>query len=356
MAARPARVRLSARPRHAAVHALFPRRRLAARPARQRGDAAWRDLRRGAPARRSRARSGRWHSTPACTAAFATSDCSVAPLARYLGNPGLLPSHKLVATAAMASRPALQAGDDADADRRTARRRRRVPLHRLRPLHPPLPRGARPRRPVDGRARRPRRRRPSGSRRSGCRHGRRWRGPRPWRRGPGQPPLAGPDAVSAPLSADRRTFSRCVQCQTCTNVCPVVAHGIDCERWRRPDAAAGDEPAAPRPARPHAGFADGLGLRHLLPVPGELPGGRARDRHHVRTARAGGASGWGRPPRQGGRHEVRAVPGLRDPVAAAGLRDVDARRARATSASRWSTSRSAAAAIRPATSAAMALS
>jgi len=35
-------------------------------------------------------------------------------------------------------------------------------------------------------------------------------------------------AVAAgPLSADRRTFSACVQCQTCTNVCPVVAHGGD---------------------------------------------------------------------------------------------------------------------------------
>jgi heterodisulfide reductase subunit C len=45
---------------------------------------------------------------------------------------------------------------------------------------------------------------------------------------PGQPPRAGPDAALAPLSADRRTFSRCVQCQTCTNVCPVVAHGIGC--------------------------------------------------------------------------------------------------------------------------------
>jgi heterodisulfide reductase subunit C len=37
------------------------------------------------------------------------------------------------------------------------------------------------------------------------------------------------DPSYAPLSADRRTFARCVQCQTCTNVCPVVAHSVDAE-------------------------------------------------------------------------------------------------------------------------------
>ena len=31
--------------------------------------------------------------------------------------------------------------------------------------------------------------------------------------------------ASSPLSARRETYSACVQCQTCTNVCPVVAHG-----------------------------------------------------------------------------------------------------------------------------------
>ena len=36
-----------------------------------------------------------------------------------------------------------------------------------------------------------------------------------------------PDALDAPLSANRASFSRCVQCQTCTNVCPVVAHSTD---------------------------------------------------------------------------------------------------------------------------------
>jgi heterodisulfide reductase subunit C len=38
---------------------------------------------------------------------------------------------------------------------------------------------------------------------------------------------AGVDASRAPLTFDRRSFSRCVQCQTCTNVCPVVAHAMD---------------------------------------------------------------------------------------------------------------------------------
>ncbi|HEY3352199.1 MAG TPA: 4Fe-4S dicluster domain-containing protein [Polyangia bacterium] len=36
-------------------------------------------------------------------------------------------------------------------------------------------------------------------------------------------PAARPLATTA-LTTDRRTFSPCVQCQTCTNVCPVVAH------------------------------------------------------------------------------------------------------------------------------------
>ena len=36
-----------------------------------------------------------------------------------------------------------------------------------------------------------------------------------------------PDALDAPLCANRSSFSRCVQCQTCTNVCPVVAHSTD---------------------------------------------------------------------------------------------------------------------------------
>jgi heterodisulfide reductase subunit C len=50
------------------------------------------------------------------------------------------------------------------------------------------------------------------------------------------PPVAEPrgeDGHPALLTGDRRTFAPCVQCQTCTNVCPVVAcsmgdeHGVD---------------------------------------------------------------------------------------------------------------------------------
>jgi heterodisulfide reductase subunit C/nitrate reductase gamma subunit len=37
-------------------------------------------------------------------------------------------------------------------------------------------------------------------------------------------PAATPPPRYTSLTADRHTFSSCVQCQTCTNVCPVVAH------------------------------------------------------------------------------------------------------------------------------------
>ena len=184
VAARPARIRLSAWPRHAAVHALFPRRRLAARPARQRGDAAWQDLRRGAPVRRSRVAAGAGtrrlramrHLRPGLLGG------SLGALPRQSGPAALAQAH---CHRCDGQRPAVAVRRRCQWDRRIARRRRRFPLHRLRPLHPPLPRGARPRGPVDGRARRPRRRRPSGSRPNGCRHGRRWRGPRTWRQVPG---------------------------------------------------------------------------------------------------------------------------------------------------------------------------
>ena len=38
------------------------------------------------------------------------------------------------------------------------------------------------------------------------------------------PPAGSPPPRYTSLTADRHTFSPCVQCQTCTNVCPVVAH------------------------------------------------------------------------------------------------------------------------------------
>jgi heterodisulfide reductase subunit C/nitrate reductase gamma subunit len=148
-------------------------------------------------------------------------DCSVAPLARLFDNRYLLPSHKLVATGAMArGRSGFEPGTLAlelaaegaaqctDCGRCTARcpvgldladlwRAGRgdlavaglaTPALRLQ-AHPELAL-------VDA----------------------------------GEPdcPSPGPtceEAALAPLATDRRGFSRCVQCQTCTNVCPVVAHG-----------------------------------------------------------------------------------------------------------------------------------
>ena len=38
------------------------------------------------------------------------------------------------------------------------------------------------------------------------------------------PPAGSPPPRYTSLTADRHTFSPCMQCQTCTNVCPVVAH------------------------------------------------------------------------------------------------------------------------------------
>ena len=120
------------------------------------------DLRRAAPARRSRLAAGAGtrrlramrHLRPGLLG----------------GTPGALPRQPGPAAIAQAhchrcdgQRPAAAGRRRRPRDRRIAGRRRRVPLHRLRPLHPPLPRGARPRGPVDGRARRPRRRRPSGT-------------------------------------------------------------------------------------------------------------------------------------------------------------------------------------------------
>ena len=152
--------------------------------------------------------------------------CSVAPLARYLGNPGLLPSHKLIATAALASgrllRPgheydALRAADGAflctDCGRCTTRCPVGLDLEDLWEAG----RG-------DLTA-------------AGLPAPAQWVQARPalaWAEslepGTAQHSFSDPDASCAPLSADRRTFSRCVQCQTCTNVCPVVAHSNDTDR------------------------------------------------------------------------------------------------------------------------------
>ncbi len=151
--------------------------------------------------------------------------CSVALLARYLGNPDLLPSHKLIATGALAKGRLLRSGEEehalraaegaflcTDCGRCTSRCPVGLDLEDLwqagrgdlavAGLAPPA----------------------------------QWVQARPalaWAESleavPRQHGLAAPDAAFAPLSADRRSFSRCVQCQTCTNVCPVVAHSTDAE-------------------------------------------------------------------------------------------------------------------------------
>ncbi len=154
--------------------------------------------------------------------------CSVAPLARHLDNPYLLPSHKLIATGALARARLLQSGrlsDDAgvealrvaqgaflctDCGRCTSECPAGLDLEDLwqagrgdlaaaglpapaqwvqaRPAlawSESLHAEARPQSDLDA------------------------------------------DAATAPLSSNRSSFSRCVQCQTCTNVCPVVAHSTD---------------------------------------------------------------------------------------------------------------------------------
>ena len=153
--------------------------------------------------------------------------CTVAPLARYLNNRYLLPSHKIVATGALAFGRAPFAARTADAGEQAlriaegafgctdcARCSIACPVGlNLQDLwqagrddlaHAGLPAPAQ------------------------------WVQARPaldwaeslqsdaWPHS-----FSDPGALDAPLSANRSSFSRCVQCQTCTNVCPVVAHSTD---------------------------------------------------------------------------------------------------------------------------------
>ncbi len=149
--------------------------------------------------------------------------CAVAPLARYLGNPLLLPAHKLIATGALASglllRPnhkdeALRAADGAflctDCGRCTGSCPVGLDLEDL---------WAAGRGDLAA---------------AGLTAPALWVQARPafaWaeslERRPGQQIISDTGALSAPLSADCGMFSRCIQCQTCTNVCPVVAHSAD---------------------------------------------------------------------------------------------------------------------------------
>jgi len=156
--------------------------------------------------------------------------CSVAPLARYLGNPYLLPSHKLIATAELASGRLLQSGEEGDSNGDEALRAAEgaflcTDCGRCTSVCPvgldleDLWQAGR-----------------GDLASAGLPAPAQWVQARPalaWAESlqadSWQHSFADPDAAYAPLSADRRSFSRCVQCQTCTNVCPVVAHSIDPE-------------------------------------------------------------------------------------------------------------------------------
>jgi len=153
--------------------------------------------------------------------------CSVAPQARYLGNPWLLPSHKLLATDALATGRLLRSG----------RVRDRLSVEGLRAAEGAFlctdcgrctdrcPAG------LDledlwaaGRGDLAAAGLPAPAQWIKARSAFAWALSLEAR--PGQHALSAPDAAYALLSTDCRIFSRCVQCQTCTNVCPVVAHSM----------------------------------------------------------------------------------------------------------------------------------
>jgi succinate dehydrogenase/fumarate reductase-like Fe-S protein len=155
-------------------------------------------------------------------------DCSVAPLSRFLGNPGLLPAHKLVATAALASGRLARAGGGAHGPSAAALRASEGAFlctdcgrcTRVCPVGLDLADLWEAGRGDLADAGLP--------------------APPTWIQGRPAPTWAEAlervadasrradgDVARLPLSSDPRTFSRCVQCQTCTNVCPVVAHGAE---------------------------------------------------------------------------------------------------------------------------------
>ncbi|MFA6310226.1 MAG: 4Fe-4S dicluster domain-containing protein [Sterolibacterium sp.] len=154
--------------------------------------------------------------------------CSVAPLARYLGNPYLLPSHKLIATGALADGCLLRSGHDGesrlvaegaflctDCGRCTSQCPVGLDLADLWPA---------------GRGDLVAAGLPAPAQRVQARPALAWAeslepNSPSWQHG-----VADPDACYAPLSTDWLSFSRCVQCQTCTNVCPVVAHSTSPEQ------------------------------------------------------------------------------------------------------------------------------
>lgn len=149
--------------------------------------------------------------------------CSVAPLARYLDNPYLLPSHKLIATGALASGRLLRSGQEDESLRVAEGAFLCTDCGRC-SIECPVG--------LDledlwqaGRA---------DLAAAGLPAPAQWVQARPalawaeslqsdsWPRS-----FFDPDASGAPLSADHSSFSRCVQCQTCSNVCPVLAHSTD---------------------------------------------------------------------------------------------------------------------------------
>ncbi|MCX7141594.1 MAG: 4Fe-4S dicluster domain-containing protein [Proteobacteria bacterium] len=151
--------------------------------------------------------------------------CSVAPIARYLGNPYLLPSPKLRATGALAGGRMLRAGQDenrilaaegaflcTDCGRCTEQCPVGLDLKDMWEA---------------GRA---------DLAAAGLPSPAQWVQAHPasaWAESLqavfAQQGFSDADMSVAPLSAERSAFSRCVQCQTCTNVCPVVAHSMDTE-------------------------------------------------------------------------------------------------------------------------------
>jgi len=147
--------------------------------------------------------------------------CSVGPLARHLGNPCLLPSHKLVATAALADGRLLAPERGGDVRRFAAGAYLCTDCGRCTADCPAgldledLWQAGRGDLAVAGWP-------PLAQRISAQPAAREVRVPNSDVTHHG---IAGPDVARAPLAADRASFSRCVQCQTCTNVCPVVAHG-----------------------------------------------------------------------------------------------------------------------------------
>lgn len=149
--------------------------------------------------------------------------CAVAPLARYLGNPGLLPSHMLQATAALAGGSLLRPGHEAEALRAAEGAFLCTDCGRCTSRCPvgldleDLWEAARGDFAAAGL--------PAPAQWVQARAALAWA--ESLEAGSGQYTFSAMDSSYAPLSADRRTFSRCVQCQTCTNVCPVVAHSID---------------------------------------------------------------------------------------------------------------------------------